>query len=273
MIFNMSGSVGGTGGLELKIVGETTQPAKATQNTIWVNTDTEITGYTLSATEPESPIEGMAWVSIGNSGAIKVAAPVGGDWITVYPLFAKQCVGGAWVDRFAESYQDGVWVPWITEVIIVDNGVISEEYGFGTDVVGSSDYNSTITQKTGYFLLQTASSYSCVRCTDTPVNLTGVSRIELDVDALTNTTHSSNDLLSGLSLVVLSSNKAPETTAGSAVSLAVAQAQTKTKGRQTLVIDNSNGALTGVYYIGIVLCAYGSSGAGKANVYSLKCVR
>ena len=109
-----AGGGGGVGGSELVIVGGTTSPAKANHNTIWINTDKEITSYVLSATEPANPVEGMVWVTIGDSGNIVVISPVGGDWITVYPLSAKQYVSGDWEDVTAMSYQNGEWVSWIT---------------------------------------------------------------------------------------------------------------------------------------------------------------
>jgi hypothetical protein len=37
--------------------------------------------------------------------------------IQVYPLSAKQYVGGAWVDVEAKSYQGGEWVDWIIYLI------------------------------------------------------------------------------------------------------------------------------------------------------------
>lgn len=119
---NGGGSSGGGSGAGLIIVGGTTRPAKPTQNMIWVNTDVEITSYVLSATEPENPVEGMVWITIGNSGGVKIVSPVSDEWITVYPLSAKQYVGGAWVDVEAKSYQGGEWVDWI--MILFDNGAV-----------------------------------------------------------------------------------------------------------------------------------------------------
>lgn len=104
------GGGGSTGGSELTIVGATTRPAKPTQNTIWVDTDVEITDYVLSATEPENHVDGMVWITIGNSGITKVASPIGGDWITVCPLSAKQYVNGTWVLVDAMLYQYGEWL-------------------------------------------------------------------------------------------------------------------------------------------------------------------
>ena len=120
---NVSGSGGGGGGgFELTVYGGTTRPAKASHNAIWIETDEEITSHVLSATEPANPVEGMAWVTIGASGIIKIASPVGGDWITVYPISAKQYIGGAWVDKEAKSYQEGEWVEWFAGTYLYNEG-------------------------------------------------------------------------------------------------------------------------------------------------------
>jgi hypothetical protein len=107
-----TGGGGSGGGSAFMIVGGTTRPAKAAQNTIWLNTVVEITSYVLSASEPKNLVNGMAWVTIGDSGSIKIASPVGGNWITVYPLSAKQYISGAWEDVEVKSYQNGEWVDW-----------------------------------------------------------------------------------------------------------------------------------------------------------------
>lgn len=57
MIYVLSNSkvAAGSGsgeGLNFKVVGGTTQPASPKENTIWVNTDTEITSWDFSVTEP-----------------------------------------------------------------------------------------------------------------------------------------------------------------------------------------------------------------------------
>lgn len=134
MIFNMSGS-GGSGGFELSIVGGTTRPTKASHNMVWVDTDVEITEYVLSAIEPQNPVSGMVWVRIGNSGSTKVVSTIGDDWITVYPLSAKQYISGAWVDKTARSYQNGTWVDWILNLYNNGDECISVTGGWSTNGV------------------------------------------------------------------------------------------------------------------------------------------
>ena len=114
---------GGGASLNFKVVGGTTEPANPSENTIWIDTDTEVTGYVFSATEPAAPVEGMVWISTGTSSPVEFNA-LKKNGITVYPFSAKQYVGGAWVDKTAKSYQNGAWVEWATYL-----------YNYGTDFI------------------------------------------------------------------------------------------------------------------------------------------
>lgn len=102
----------GGGGLNFSVVGGLTQPADPKENTIWVETDAAITSYIFSATEPEEPEEGMVWFATGTASTVEFNA-LKKNGIQVYPLYAKQYVGGTWVDVTAKSWQDGEWVDWI----------------------------------------------------------------------------------------------------------------------------------------------------------------
>jgi len=77
-------------------------------NTIWVNTETDINGYAFSADEPASPVEGMVWIKT----ATESATPINVDkknTVLIYPQTAQQYVGGAWVGKTAKVYTDGTW--------------------------------------------------------------------------------------------------------------------------------------------------------------------
>ena len=113
MIFNMSGGGGGAG-LNFKIVGNP-QPAEAKENTIWIDTDVDITGWRFNATEPENPVTGIVWIYTGTTSPAAFNA-LKKNGIQVYPLSAKQYVSGAWVDKTAKSYQNGAWVDWVTRL-------------------------------------------------------------------------------------------------------------------------------------------------------------
>ena len=104
----------GGGGTELNfsVVGGTTRPTKPKENTIWVNTGQEITGWSFSALEPAEPAEGMVWFYTNVTSAAPFNALKEKD-IQVYPFSAKQYVGGTWTNVTAESYLNGEWVGWL----------------------------------------------------------------------------------------------------------------------------------------------------------------
>lgn len=109
IILNIGGSGGGTS-LNFKVVGNP-EPANPSENTIWVNTDVDITSWVFSAMEPETPAAGMVWITTGKTSTAPFNALKKNN-ITVYPISAKQYVGGAWVDKEAKSYQNGAWADW-----------------------------------------------------------------------------------------------------------------------------------------------------------------
>lgn len=121
---------GGGGGLNLKVVGGTTQPTSPRENTIWVNTTTAITGYILSPTQPETGTEGLVWlktadtgveINVGKKNAVLLHLAMsqvysGGSWKTVEGYVYKS---SAWVQfGFLALYKDGVFSTAHTEKVI-----------------------------------------------------------------------------------------------------------------------------------------------------------
>lgn len=196
-----NGGSGGSGGSELTIVGGTTRPAKATQNTIWIATDVKITDYALSAIEPENPVEGMVWITISNFGAVKVPSPAGGDWITVYPLAAKQLIDGVWVEKVSSIYQNGEWMeilPWTylysngNEFTDITGGWVASSYASGqrwdyyaSDAVRSIQKNADHM----YIYAKNANpnnSASASVYTKNKINLTPYSILQVKFEEITN---------------------------------------------------------------------------------------
>lgn len=97
--------------LGFEVVGGTTAPTSPKANTIWVNTSTTITSWVFSAEEPETSSGGMVWISTGAFSAAPFNALKKNN-ITVYPIFAKQYVNSAWIDKTAKIYQNGAWADW-----------------------------------------------------------------------------------------------------------------------------------------------------------------
>lgn len=110
MIFNMSG---GGQQLNFKVVGGTGAPDAPKENMIWVNTDTEISGWIFSVEEPSPPEEGLVWIALSTNSAAAFNA-LKKNGIYVCPRSAKQYISGAWADVTAKSYQGGSWVEWYT---------------------------------------------------------------------------------------------------------------------------------------------------------------
>ena len=119
--------VGGAAGLNFEVFGGTSKPTNPKENTIWVNTDTDISEWVFSFEQPKNPVEGMVWFQTGTSAATAFNA-LKKNSVMVYPLYAKQYVDGAWVDRTAKSYQNGDWVEWLTDFILVDTNGVRDGY-------------------------------------------------------------------------------------------------------------------------------------------------
>lgn len=119
MAIGRTNSGGSGGGLAVYIVGGTTQPTNPKENTVWVNTDTAITEWVFSATQPSTRLDGSAlsggevWfqVSTAATAPINVLKKNGAY---EYPQACYQYISGAWVAKTARTYQKGAWVDWIT---------------------------------------------------------------------------------------------------------------------------------------------------------------
>ena len=81
------------------------------ENTVGVISTVEMTDWIIDANQPENPTEGMIWISVGTQSAVEFNA-LKKNGIMIYPMSAKQHVGGAWVNKTTKSYQSGVWSDW-----------------------------------------------------------------------------------------------------------------------------------------------------------------
>lgn len=103
---------GGGAALNFKVVGGTTQPASPKENTIWVNTETAVTGWCISPAAPLSPAAGMVWIMNDTRSAISLNA-LKKNSIMIWPLSAKQYTGSAWVDKSSMIYQGSAWKDFV----------------------------------------------------------------------------------------------------------------------------------------------------------------
>lgn len=178
---------GGSGGLNFKIVGGTSEPSNPKENTIWVNTDQNITSYILSATEPETPEDGIVLITIGTDSAVAFSVTKKNP-VMVYPLSAKQYVSGAWADKETKSYQNGEWVNWWNgelfkygnEFDSVTGGWISTpaRYNKAGDGSSGADMPPTKNSNGGYTLYHGKGTGGAIWHTVNPINVDDVKEIK-----------------------------------------------------------------------------------------------
>lgn len=135
--------------LNFGVLGGTIEPGIHLENTIWVNTDSEITSWTFKPTQPNTPTEGMVWFRTGTTSEVTINA-LKKNTILVHPIEAKQYIGGAWKTKNSYIVVNSEWVPIVPTVtylikdgdLIVtftkdadwnwtDNGSYIHMYGYG----------------------------------------------------------------------------------------------------------------------------------------------
>lgn len=135
MIFNVTG--GGGGGLNMKVVGSTTQPTAPRENTIWISTATAITGYVLSPTRPENGTDGLVWLGTANTGVkINVGKK---NSIVLYLSTAKLYTGGKWVSINCFVYVNSVWNQFAMEGLMVFDRTMQEYADINKNILAVKD--------------------------------------------------------------------------------------------------------------------------------------
>ena len=220
------------------------------ENTIWVNTDEEITGWMFDSSAPLDIEQGCVYISTGSSSPAMFNA-LKENCIMIYPLSAQQWDGTAWVNREVKIYQNGSWNDFA--MFIVQNGVISD-IGFN----GRCRNNSamTITSNNGYVTVSTNGSTTNGVATPAAIDVTNYSTLTL----VCNIINAASYIAIGLSTALNASSES------STLSNQVVKKTSTTTGEQTLVCDISG--YTGKYYPSIVLNC-GSAGTPSLNIYDL----
>lgn len=133
---------GGSGGLNFQVIGGTTAPNNPKENTIWVNTSTEITDWVFSATQPTAA-SGRVWISTGTSSSVEFNA-LKKNMLNVYPISVKQYISGKWTNKTAKTYLSSTWTDWAVELYFVKSGVKNADQTYI-----SATQNSTLTSSGG----------------------------------------------------------------------------------------------------------------------------
>lgn len=183
---------GGGGGLNFDVVAYDTEEAllAATpkENTIGIITTTAISSWIFSATEPETPEEGVVWISVATSSAVAFNA-LKKNGIQVYPLSAKQYVSGAWVDVTAMSYQGGEWGEWFPGYLYYKGNEFEETTGGLEISVGrTTGYSEGVGTKGNDSIILDCSEKSTAieAVTANKIDLTNYSTLKCNVKSFTN---------------------------------------------------------------------------------------
>lgn len=180
----------GGGGLNFKVVGNP-QPTSASENTIWIDTDAKITSYIFGTTEPQSPADGMVWITTGIFSPVEFNA-LKKNGIQVYPQYAKQYVGSAWVDKVAKIWQDGEWVK-LWSGVLYEAGNEFEAYTGGwssngwtiTGTTGNVYKSADGTKGEDYLQIQYSSNSTCYMLgTQNKIDFTGYSTLEVECERI-----------------------------------------------------------------------------------------
>ena len=224
----------GGAGVNLRIVGGTAEPASPKENTIWVNTDLEITGWTFDMQAPGYLTKGGVWIKTGTVGAVGINV-LKKNWLYVFPQSCMQWNGTEFVKKDMKVYLNGQWST--TAVYLFKDGVFSDIGGWSAGSVTSG--NIVVTDVTS-----AANHYSTK-----PVDLTDFSRLSVTMAYTADTSQTS---YVGIS-------------ADQSVSFAASINLDKTG--ETITYDIDLTSVTGSYYI--VLDINQGSGSTSYVIYEI----
>lgn len=126
---------GSGGGLNLKVVGGTTQPTNPKENTIWINTTTAITGYVLSPTRPENGTDGLVWLKTADTGVeINVGRK---NAVLLHLASCNIYAGNKWDYIEAHIYRGNIWVQFAFKLVPGEYTAVEYIQGTGTQYIKS----------------------------------------------------------------------------------------------------------------------------------------
>lgn len=244
-------NTGGGGGcsLNFQVVGNP-QPSNPKENTIWIDTDTVITSWLFSATEPSQAEAGTVWITTGNSSPVAFNA-LKKNGVMVYPISAKQYIDGAWIDVDVKSYQGGEWVALVTYLF-------KSGSGSAYTMTKTCDKNASITWNTEKITISAvagSAGYVCAILNIGAVDITDAKTLCVDMEYLQADTEWPE-----LYPVIGIKNSALTTIPERSPSSDCVKLSKNTFARKIVTMDISS--YTGSKYV--YWC-----GSGKANIYNI----
>lgn len=211
--------------------------------------NTTATYSNIRITEKERAFKpGTVWIQTGTTSPVAMDV-LKKNGIMVYPLSAKQYVGGAWVDKEAKSYQDGQWVAWVTYLYNKGDECTSITGGWGMVAEGT---NCSVVKNATSITLNANAGNGIMAVPENKVNLTNIKTLAINItDAV------ANNAVISVSLRVMST-KSTSATPVSQLTMSknatAGELASDLVGRYTLNVSDLNDS----YYVGLFV--YGGNG-------------
>jgi hypothetical protein len=254
-------AVGGTA-LNVKVVPGLTQPGTASENTIWVKTE-RIGAWYFSATQPEEMQEWDVWFPTGTASSVEFNA-LKKNTLQVYPLSAKQYVGGEWKNVTAMSYVENEWKDWI--FYLFHDGVLHPSVT-GWDAMSLASVYTQGSVNVGEerisFTAGIRSDGWCttLHCPLPAIDLTEHKTVIFDIEFAAHVNdEGSGKSARGNGVCIVQSTQAFDS--------AVAKHVATKASRQTVSLDVSS--VTGEYYIGLFVCGTGVNQSNTGYCYEIR---
>jgi hypothetical protein len=133
----------GIGGTDVYVVGGTTRPARPRNNTIWVETNTAITGWEIGYKRPEAPAEGDVFIFTNPSAAVVhleisgVSGRARKEIVKISPAYAYQYINSVWENKNMKLYVNNGWLDAM--VTLYDRGAYGVSFASGWSTGEQSD--------------------------------------------------------------------------------------------------------------------------------------
>lgn len=172
-------------GLNVDVVGGTTQPTSAEENTLWINTDVAITSWMFSTTEPENIDAGTVWIHTVAQGGTEINV-IEENGIYLRINACKQWDGTAFVDKTGYLFIDNQWVELLKIPLYIYSEGTSDtgfqQYSIGSNYKNSeATYNGTTTWR--FATQATKNVTAAIRSSET-LELTGYKTLKALVYAI-----------------------------------------------------------------------------------------
>lgn len=184
MIFNMTGGIP----LNFKVKAYASAdllPAYAAENTIAVITETPISGYVFSGTDPEAPEEGTVWIRTMSDQSSFEFNALKKNAIVISTISAKQYINGSWAGVVIKLYQSGQWIG--TQLTLFDGGNTAKLWEKDTTLrlgATTAQYWNRGNVSIGETIVLTNSNLTDIACASTvnKYNLRSYTEIRIDLN-------------------------------------------------------------------------------------------